>query len=224
MRRISFFVALALVLGATVGVEMLFGRYASWKAQQEALADARQRIERIPRSFGPWTMTSETAFAQNVINMLECSGYINRTYVHEKTGESVQAVLLAGPAGPMLVHRPEICMDGQGYKLVDGPKRVLYSSTGQNRHYLFRTTFSSRQRTRIQVYYGWSRRDEWEAPESPRLTLGGEPMLYKLQIVSTGQPNEDEKDAGHRFLKEFLPALTSILAPRTDSPTGAVRQ
>jgi hypothetical protein len=66
------------------------------------------------------------------------------------------------------------------------------------------------------VYYAWRRFDgPWQAPDDPRWTLGGQPMLYKLQLACDALPapgESSDSDAVHRFLTDLLPVLDKVLA------------
>jgi hypothetical protein len=215
IRLVKFFVALAVAVGATISCELCLSLRASHHLQEQVLADAEQRLEQIPSAIGDWQLQSQQALSREVIDMLQCRGHVLRSYLNQRTGRSIQLVVLIGPAGPLIVHRPEVCMDGQGDRIISGPERVEISQQGVGPHGLFRSTFSTKQSTgrRIVVYYGWSRGDRFEAPESPRLALGREPALCKIQVAtnaeSLSRTNQDQ-DAAQQFLKDFLPALNML--------------
>ena len=72
---------------------------------------------------------------------------------------------------------------------------------------------------KLRVYYAWRKfAGPWEAPNRPRLALGGQPMLYKLQMAGDAPTRADdnslESDAARRFLNDLLPVLDGILAPQ----------
>ena len=66
------------------------------------------------------------------------------------------------------------------------------------------------------VYYAWRPYyGHWQAPTSPRMTLGGQPMLYKLQLAvnapGIGVAAPAETNGVQRFLADSLPVLDGIL-------------
>jgi hypothetical protein len=144
-------------------------------------------------------------------------------YVNDDTGERVSMILLVGQAGPLVAHTPEVCYSSANYSIVASDRPEIISSDrgrGTFARVILRSNSTAGEGQR--VYYGWRPpRGEWQAPESPRMTLGGSPMLYKLQLATddvadaTGESNESgQADAGQRFLADLLPVLDPILKSR----------
>ena len=65
------------------------------------------------------------------------------------------------------------------------------------------------------VCYGWTADGTWDVPDYPRLRFGGEPLLYKLQVLTSDAVPEDGSlpVATSQFLNEFLPLLRDRLRP-----------
>jgi hypothetical protein len=212
MRFVKSLFVLAAFVAATISTELLVGHRAFRADKEQMLTVAAAQLEHVPRALGDWKMESESPLSRLALETLDCRGHVCRTYQNQKTGRTVSLVMLVGPSGPLVAHRPEVCMDGQGYRLVAGPMRVEFDQLGQASHELFQTTFAvGSAGRRVQVYYGWARGDRYEAPEYPRLTLGREPMLYKIQVSSIIDPRAEEvRDAGQQFVDDFLPVISRL--------------
>ena len=82
---------------------------------------------------------------------------------------------------------------------------------GNNQHQFFADNFISPKVSaqRLQVCYSWRQTDRWLVPTIPRVTFGGRPFLYKIQVAA--YYSDDGSGAAETpcraFLKQFLPAL-----------------
>ncbi len=230
MNRRSTFLALAFVVGVTLAGEWLSSRLMGRHQQQDLLARATAEFSELPQHFGNWQLRSEETLSENAVRVLECPAYFNRQYVHAETGQVVNATLLVGPAGPMVAHRPEICFTGSNYTLIGEPQRVTVRREGAVDHEFFVSQFQSQGLLgqKISAYYGWFRGTRWEAPENTRLTLGGEPVLFKLQVVCETDSRRDPASPGKssdttaasgdiaiEFLNDLLPVLQPHLVQAT---------
>jgi hypothetical protein len=124
----------------------------------------------------------------------------------------VALVMLVGPAGPLAVHTPEICMTSREYENIKPSEQVRVMSDGREQQF-FATLFRAKtlEGQRLNVYYGWSADgEEWQAPLSPRITLGPLPMLYKVQVVCADAAVAEGATApGVAFLADLLPHLAA---------------
>ncbi len=212
MRFIKVLLVLAVVVAATIGNELFVAERALLAQREQKLKAAAALLQQLPTQIGDWRMESEAALPQQTLDVLECRGHLCRTYQNRTTGRTVNLVVLVGPSGPLVAHRPEICMDGQGYRLVAGPQRVNFQQDGQTTHELFQTTFEvGTGGRRVAVYYGWTRGNRYEAPEYPRLSLGREPVLHKLEVSSYVEPDgrpDDQADASRQFVGDLLRVMS----------------
>jgi hypothetical protein len=203
-----FFGAALMLLGATLAPAVYFSR--ADKIQSDLIAEAASRFTLVPTHFGPWQMREEDTLSESALRLLGCSNHICRTYVHEKTGETVGLVILVGPAGPLAVHTPEICMSSREYENVKAAQSIEIDASGQKSQF-FSTLFRARtlEGQKLNVYYGWSRDGHlWEAPESPRVTLGPLPVLFKIQVACADTAlTSDEPSPGVSFLNDLVPIL-----------------
>ena len=154
-------------------------------------------------------MVEDRPLAEAAREVLQCSGYVSRSYAHRLTGDLVNMVLLVGPAGPTAVHTPDVCYSSQDYTQT-GPREVVQvkaASSGQTGSFwMLKLRPNSLEAKPLTSYYAWSDGQRWEATENPRLTFGGKPMLYKLQLAASTPPTSDSSkpDPGRLFLQSFL--------------------
>src|SRR4029077_9524702 len=111
---------------------VLQGRIRNRWGPSESMQAAAQELRNVPNTFGGpqtdrWQLkATETTdkLPDDVIETLECSGYINRCYENRRTGEKVDVFVVIGPAGPIAGHPPEICFSSQNYTGRDTRRQV----------------------------------------------------------------------------------------------------
>jgi hypothetical protein len=224
MRVVKLLFVLATVVAATICNELFVAQRAFHAQREQMLMAAAAQLDQVPKTVGDWQLEAEDRLSQLAIETLECRGHVSRTYQNQKTGRKVNLVMLVGPSGPLVAHRPEICMDGHGFRLVGGPMRVEFAQDGQPGHELFQTTFATGKADRqVQVYYGWARGDRYEAPEYPRLTLGREPILHKIQVscsLDSKVSRDEGRDAAQQFVNDLLPVISSLSTSQVTPVSG----
>jgi hypothetical protein len=221
MKRHWFTPSLILIVVLTLASGVLQGRIRHrWGPSQSMLA-AAEKLAEVPGQCGHWRLESSQEMEPGTVQMLECTGYLCRSYVNERTGELVSMVLTLGPAGPISVHTPEICYSSQNYKTRDQRQRVAIADAHATELGQFWTLGFRSKPPRadvLRVYYAWSTGSEWTAPDAPRFAFVGWPYLYKLQLSCNQAPGADvaRGDACRRFLQDLLPAVKPyLLAPFT---------
>lgn len=168
---------------------------------------AVQNLDNFPTAFGPWREQVSEPMEANVLETLQCSGYVNRVYINVDTGEEVRVAVIVGPAGPTAVHSPEICFSSRSYNVEEEPeKESIEGSSGT--HTFWRMKLRSRQPggPRLIVYYAWTDAGLWSASDAPRFEFGGSPYLLKIQLAgapkTVGKPAKD--DLCFRFLRDLV--------------------
>jgi hypothetical protein len=217
MRPSSIILGSALVVGLTLMSGVIHGRMSGRWGPSRALADAGAELESIPRDFGSWRLQSSEELPDNIKDMLECTGYILRTYADPHTGQRVDVTVLAGPSGPMSVHIPEICFTSQNHTTLEPRKHVsVRDSTGAESEF-WMLNFRSRdlEPKTLRVYYGWTTDGRWTAPTSPRFTFATSPHLYKIQLAAYLPPGQAAKsdDPCRKFLHDFVPVVKRCMRP-----------
>jgi hypothetical protein len=172
-------------------------------------------VRDLPGEIGPWRRTEEVDFEGHVLEILQCTSHLNRTYVNDLTGEVIHLALLAGPPGPMSVHTPEICYSSREFVVDQEPARAQLGDEAAGDNF-WQMRFKSRDLTGdvLEVWYAWTSDGTWEAPSYPRFKYGAAPLLYKIQVASYVPPTqrEGEPQACEEFLRLALPALKQTLS------------
>jgi hypothetical protein len=216
----SFYIGLAAALALTLVGGVLQGHIRYRWGPSKAMAAAAKGLEEVPLSFGGprndrWTLKSSEQLLDETREMLECTGYIVRTYEKHDTGELVSMFVLIGPAGPIAAHTPEICYSVQEYTLRDARQRVAVAGAQEQDDQFWALTFKTKglRENLLRVYYAWSTDGRWLAVDHARYGFVGAPYLYKIQVSSElpAGSNLASSDTCREFLKDFLPVLRQHL-------------
>ena len=220
MYRFGLLIALALVAAGSLATEALYGRLAGY-GKRQAIIDAQgERLVRLPEHFGEWSMQQQTEISDHALTMLECRHYVARTYVHQGTGETVSITMLVGPAGPLVVHRPEVCFPSRKYEMTQRRRRAEFAGSDPPPVFYatkFRSTVPGEGS--IWAHYSWNTGSGWQAPDDPRVALGAEPVLAKMQLITAESPGskKDTPEIASRFLADFLPVADAALFASVDA-------
>jgi hypothetical protein len=215
-----FILSLAAVVALTLVSGVLQGHIRNRWGPSEAMRAAAQRLEDVPSQFGGpqndrWRMQSSETMDQVSVEMLECAGYIVRTYANRRTGETVNIFVIVGPTGPTAVHTPEVCYSSREFKIRDQREQVaITGAEGQEDQFWGLTFKSNRLRgDLLRVYYAWSTGDHWSATKGPRYEFVGRPYLYKIQLAANLPEGTDPgpSETCRQFLKDFVPVLQKYL-------------
>lgn len=217
MKHYLFALAIVLTAGLTILSGILHGRMANrWGPSSQTIA-AAEKLEQLPTQFGDWRMKKSEKLSETTLNMLECAGYVARTYENRKTGEVVELTLLLGPSGPTAVHTPEICMGSQNYESRSErqPVAIRGADAAEDKLWALDFNINNLRGDVLRMYYGWSVGGPWSAPADARFTFVGQPRLYKIQLSSYAASTTigSPRDPCLKFLQDFLPVVRSHLVP-----------
>jgi len=211
-------VALAALVGLSLVGDFLCRTLASPVDREKLLESAAERVSRLPSQIGSWRMKRSAPLPDETLQMLRCRAHENRVYMDDQTGETVSLVLMTGTAGPLVAHTPEVCYSSVDFETIEPAHPEAIRQSGSGSDVFDQVTFRSRNvaADTQRVFYGWRTvSGSWVAPKNPRLSLGGEPLLYKVQLTGEAPPEKlsgaSATDPARRFLKELLPALDEIL-------------
>jgi hypothetical protein len=195
----------------------LCGRWTGRWQESPELPEA-ERLKELPMTVGDWQAASQELDAK-VVQRAGFSGYVARNYKNQRTHAVVSFLLAWGRPGPLAVHTPEVCYGGQGYAPSNVAERCKpYDEGGSTTGELWKSTFVSKNPAvpePIRVIWSWNKKGVWQAPDYPRWTLAGTPVLYKLYASQKYLPHEPATDAQdvEDFLREMLPQVDRALAP-----------
>jgi hypothetical protein len=195
-----------------IGVIVSGSAHGLWTGRWDVLdgpGRAAARMAGVPMTLGDWDGTA-AELDDRQMRVAELSGARVCEYVNRRTGRVVSSLLVCGRPGPVSVHIPEYCFVGIGYELMGARSRFQDPSLAGVE--LWVCDFhkpSTIPPDRLRVFYAWSAKGTWSAPDSPRLVFFREPALYKLyvtrKLLHAEEPLED--DPVIDFLKVFLPQL-----------------
>jgi hypothetical protein len=211
------YLPLVLLAVVSLGGDLLCRALARGGDPERLLQAAGKCLRKLPERIGSWRAAEGEPVPDEVLRMLDCRAHESRMYVDELTGDRVGFLLLAGSAGPLVAHTPEVCYSSVDFEIAEAAAPVVIRETGARVDTFDRVTFRSHSLVgqKQRVYYAWRKFDgTWDAPRTPRLTLGGQPMLYKLQLSAEAPATADDtpaNDATRRFLTDLLPVLDTIL-------------
>ena len=208
MQRTFIILSACVVLIAT-GV--VHGVWTDRWSEQGELADAAQRLEKLPMTIGAWHGNPVEMESDPNTGL---AGMIARRYVNTTTGKSVTIFLACGRAGPVCTHTPDVCYAGSGYE-VEKPSRYRLTTLSEETPPEFWTARFVKERaagkTHLRIFWSWHGTETWKVADNPRLSFAGEKVLYKLYVIrEMVQPDEPiDGDACVEFMQELLPMVRS---------------
>lgn len=189
-----------------------------WQVSQD-VHHSSAALERVPENFGDWE-GQLFELPANQLQVAEIAGYFGCRYIHRQNGNVVSVLLVCGRPGPIAVHPPDVCYQGQGFGLVGPPEKqtinmnTLVGTTDTPEFLMakFRKAGASVPET-IRVFWSWSATGSWQVPSNTRIAFARHSALYKLYIVrDLTLPDEPiADDPVVEFLREFLPQLNQTL-------------
>ena len=201
--------ALAVLIILTGGV--LYGNYVQRWSPPAELSAAASQLAKLPREIGSWKAVEDIPIDESALAMLECAGYVHRSYVNQNSGQSVQFVIIVGRPGPIAVHTPEICFSSRAYAVKNERSEITVDTSPNEQHSFWKIDFAPRNgfAQSLRVYYAWSPNRVWKAARSPRFEFAGLPLLYKIQLATYISPLQGDEgpDPGQQFLEELLRTL-----------------
>ncbi len=219
MRRFLPALTIVLVAGLTLASGLIQGRMSNrWGPSPDVLAVAK-KLEDIPDRVGSWQLKASDEMDDFTANMLQCAGYILRTYENEQTREHVNMFIIVGPPGPTAVHTPEVCYDSQGYPIRDPRQQVRIDPDGPEDEFWAMTLRSNDLDAGVlRVYYAWSTGGPWSATKGPRYAYAGRPYLYKIQLASRlpSYVDSEVNDPCSMFLQDFVSVAKRYLVAPSD--------
>ena len=211
-------IVLAVGVGLVLFSGVIYGNYSQRWGPPADLIAAGSHLKSFPDQLGNWVLVEELPMGDSPLAMLECAGYVNRRYLNQESGETVNVAIIVGPPGPTTVHTPEICYSSRAYDLQDQRRSIVIGAAPAVEHSFWYVDFKTRNvlADELRVYYAWSRGERWEASASPRVEFAAAPLLYKIQLAGTISPNTKEADSDpcRHLLEALIASDWSIDAKR----------
>lgn len=192
-----------------------------WGDHQE-LVWKTQALSQLPQEFGQWRHVADgRPIVPHLQQQLELRGYLHRVYEHEATGQRVSLLVLVGPSGPLVRHPPEICYQARANRLLKSRPLTVMAGVRESNLRLLRYESNASFEADFFVAYAFGLRGTWRAPDSPRRAYAGEPVLYKLHVLTeaSSEGTESVPQGMVEFLSELLPTLNETTMP-ADSNKG----
>ena len=162
------------------------------------------RLQLVPTELGPWKAGSDLELPKSTLTLLECKGYLHRTYVHQGTGEVINVAVTFGPKGPIAVHTPEVCYSSRDVKQTNERTAVPMEYDGfKNTFWTLGFQAKTIDKAKLSVAYAWSDGGDWVAAERPRFWQTD--YLYKIQTATHAIGAKE--DSTSDFMRVFLPEL-----------------
>jgi hypothetical protein len=223
MQRTALTLAAAvLILGSSFAHGVKSSRWSGWAEQLESAAS---KVALVPPTVGEWA-SEAIDVEKRSMEMSGARGYFQRRYTHRSSGQSVVVMLLCGQSGPLAAHTPLICLPGSGLEMAGSENRYT-ARRDESRVWgdFFEADFVGTNEgvpMKMRLFWSWSPDGvNWEAPQHPRIALGGKPYLFKIFVHRVLDHRESaqtalEEDPCALFLSDFLPAVKR--AVRTAGP------
>lgn len=206
--RNLWLIGAAMSIGLVILGGILQGSLSNRWGVSENVKEIGGRLSTIPLQLGVWQADKNQEIDELSLKLLECEGYILRTYVHQSTGEKVNVAVFFGPKGPIAVHTPEVCYSSKN--VVPTSERVAKSNDydGMNNE-IWRLGFVTPgiERDKLNVAYAWSDGGAWTAAVNPRFWRTD--YLYKIQTATPVIGNK--QDTTDEFFRAFLPELRKVM-------------
>lgn len=226
MARLAPLLCFSLLVLLTAVTGLVHGRITNrWGKRPNAQVATDRLKVTLPADVGSWHMQDEQKLSPEALRILQEPSYINRSYVHQQTGDQVRMFVLVGHPGPVAVHTPEVCYTSRDYSINAPRTKTTVKSAGGTSHEFWELPLQARNGLHgepLRVFYAWSTGTTWQAAESPRFSYGGLPHLYKIQIAVTVNPGSKAKgfDPATDFLQHFIDQLQPRLVEAT-RPSGS---
>jgi hypothetical protein len=216
MLRIVFVVLASALL---VGDGLFFGFSTNRWQDSSRLPTAVASVELVPLVIGDWQGYPLPALDDRSVSIAGFAGYFQRRYEKRETSNAVTLLLACGPFGPLCVHSPEVCFGGRG--LVTKGSKKLYTEKGEQHLAEGEGQFWTVKFVKpdalvpgqLLVYWAWNAQGRWQAPENPRWTFAGEPVLYKIYVTCevVGEDDSAAIKTCEDFIHVLLPELEKSL-------------
>lgn len=200
-------------------------RWAKSGDREQAVARL-ESVDFVPIEGGDWECDRVRLDAADLARV-GIDGHLSLRFRHRYTGARLSVLLVCGRPGPVAVHTPDVCYRASGFQQSGSAERRQIQRESNTPAAEFWDAHFSRpapvKAQQLRVLWAWTADGNWQAPDNPRVVLGGQPYLYKLYLIHEIGPAEKrgKEDVALRFLRQLLPSLEPALFGPNESPPTA---
>lgn len=181
------------------------------------IGEFAERMAKVPMDVGNWKGKVSPDADARTREVAGIRASVSRSYTNPK-GETVVVNLVCGKVNDMFYHTPDRCYPAAGFEASSDIKQIEVDA-GATKAEFRHTSFKKQSDNGVvahQVYWSFSDGDQWRTPVNYKWEMQGQRALYKLYVLS---PPENDRQTQERtvtveFLKDFLPVLDEVLAPK----------
>ena len=178
----------------------------------------------IPLTLGNWAGTT-TELDARIVEATGSSDHVTRRYVDQRTGVSVEVIVLYGPTSDIFIHSPELCYPKAGFTTAGEiyERRVASTAGAVPFRSLAYQKGDPGQADRQEVYFSWRYNGRWSTSVSSPKVSERIPGMYKVQVARRLSPREARTldNPCEDFLEALLPALESRIAGQSPPASKA---
>ena len=175
-----------------------------------------------PEVLGCWELQEHGQLRASELRLLQARDHWRRIYRCRETQQLVVVTLIAGPSGPLVSHRPEVCYARNEF--CSHSESALWATASRRHEFRFQTLEPRLvERPAITIAYAWHDGDHWRAPVLPRFSFAGHAGLQKLQI-SMRHPAGATRQASaaiQQFIQLSVDAADAETSRRAQAPQTA---
>ncbi len=188
-------------------------------------------LEDLNRSLGTWRSDPkmDDELPPEIARIAGSSDHIVRTYIDEKTGEQVRALVIYGLARSVFGHIPEVCYPASGFKAVGASVDQQLDISGTQTPVKFRRAIYTRSGGGgfVEVYYAFLHNGEWLPDVSDRWKLFRQhPGIFKVQLERRTSKLPSDHSPTESLLTMIVQDLgnrVSQIKPSSEQSTGDVK-
>ena len=183
-------------------------------------------LKDLNRSLGTWQSDEKMdgKLAPEIARIAGSSDHIVRTYIDEKTGDQVTALVIYGLARSVFGHIPEVCYPSSGFKAAGASVDQQVEITGMQTPVKFRRAFYTKSAIGafIEVDYTFFHNGEWLPDVSDRWkSFRQHPGIFKVQL----EGHASKLPSDHSSIESLLIMIVQDLGSRVsqNKPTQQVK-
>lgn len=207
IKKHRFFVVYLLLIAAALFVH-LHGNVA---------VPVNRSLAEIPQRQGGWRMIGQARFDKRVLEVLQPTDYLYRTYVDDQ-GHRLTLYLGYHDGGPDSgpIHSPKHCLPGGGWQVLSTAAGVL--TVGEEKINLVKAVYQNGQSKELFLYWFQVKGKTLANEYALKLAEVTNSIFHNRKdsaFIRISVPFEDDPDKavalGERFVQDFYPHIAAVL-------------